>query len=63
MGGRTDGTLMRVVVRLTPVETELDPQKPEDIEEMTNVVVGTYQRHGQRMYQAMLEQLSDCMRV
>ncbi|ETL93433.1 hypothetical protein L917_08392 [Phytophthora nicotianae] len=63
MRGRTDGTLMRVVVRLTPVETELDPQKPEDIEEMANVVVGTYQRHGQRMYQAMLEQLSDCMRV
>ncbi|KAG3026174.1 hypothetical protein PC121_g136 [Phytophthora cactorum] len=60
-GDRTHGTLMRVVVRLTPVETELDPQKPEDILEMANIVVSTYQRHGQRMYQAMLEQLSDCM--
>ncbi|KAF4033671.1 hypothetical protein GN244_ATG14379 [Phytophthora infestans] len=62
-GGRTHGTLMRVVVRLTPVEAELDPQKPEDIVEMANVVVSTYQRHGQRMLQSMLEQLSDCMRT
>ncbi|KAG7383662.1 hypothetical protein PHYPSEUDO_003466 [Phytophthora pseudosyringae] len=62
MGGRTHGTLMRVVVRLTPVETELDPQQPEDVVEMASIVINTYQRHGQRMYQAMLEQLSDCMR-
>eukprot|EP00644_Phytophthora_capsici_P003321 jgi/Phyca11/504423/fgenesh2_kg.PHYCAscaffold_7_\ len=61
MGGRTHGTLMRVVVRLTPVETDLDPQNPEHVVEMSNVVVNTYRRHGQRMYQAMLEQLSSCM--
>ncbi|KAG1693596.1 hypothetical protein DVH05_023360 [Phytophthora capsici] len=61
MGDRTHGTLMRVVVRLTPVETDLDPQNPEHVVEMSNVVVNTYRRHGQRMYQAMLEQLSSCM--
>ncbi|KAK1934602.1 hypothetical protein P3T76_011211 [Phytophthora citrophthora] len=61
MGDRTHGTLMRVVVRLTPVETDLDPQNPEHVLEMSNVVVNTYRRHGQRMYQAMLEQLSSCM--
>ncbi|KAG3026164.1 hypothetical protein PC128_g17237 [Phytophthora cactorum] len=57
MGERTHGTLMRVVVRLTPVETEIDLQKTEEVEAMANVVVSTYQRNGQRMFQAMLEYL------
>ncbi|KAE9015604.1 hypothetical protein PR003_g15577 [Phytophthora rubi] len=61
LGGRPPGTLMRVAVRLTPVETEYDVQKPEDIEEMADVVVRTYQRKGQRMFQAMLEQLKGSM--
>ncbi|ETI46926.1 hypothetical protein F441_08711 [Phytophthora nicotianae CJ01A1] len=59
MGERTHGTLMRVVVRLTPVETEYDLKKIRDVEEMANVVVSTYQRNGQRMLQAMLEYLRD----
>ncbi|OWZ04763.1 hypothetical protein PHMEG_00023280 [Phytophthora megakarya] len=62
-GGNTHGTLMRVVVRLTPVETECGMQKTEDIEEMANVVINTYQRNGQRMFQAMLEQMRDTTRT
>ncbi|KAJ8542624.1 hypothetical protein ON010_g12184 [Phytophthora cinnamomi] len=61
MGGRSPGTMMRLAVRLTPVETEYDVQKSEDIEEMADVVVRTYQRTGQRMFQAMLEQLKVSM--
>ncbi|OWZ04764.1 hypothetical protein PHMEG_00023281 [Phytophthora megakarya] len=60
--GRTHGTLMRVVVRLAPPETEFDLQTVADVGEMANVVVNTYRRHGQRMYQAMLEQLSGTLR-
>lgn len=58
-GRKVPGTLMRLAVRLTPVETEYDMQKPEDIEEMADVVVRTYQRKGQRTFQAMLEQLKE----
>ncbi|KAG6619554.1 Retinol dehydrogenase 14 [Phytophthora cinnamomi] len=61
MGGRSPGTMMRLAVRLTPVETEYDVQKSEDFEEMADVVVRTYQRTGQRMFQAMLEQLKVSM--
>lgn len=41
---KTQGCIMRAVVRSTPVDTDLDTEKVSHIEEMAEVVIGTYER-------------------
>ncbi|OWZ04686.1 hypothetical protein PHMEG_00023373 [Phytophthora megakarya] len=49
------GSILRIVVHLTPVESEFEL---DDIEEMSEVVIASYHRNSEMIYQALLAQLA-----